>query len=273
MNTPLAKHEKEGIIYFTIPAFENTGLVLHAFSGRKGGTSTGPYDSLNLSILTDDSLDNVIENRRRLLRLMGISPNSLVGAHQVHRDNIYRVKREDKGAGAVNPKTVIPATDALMTNERGLALTAFFADCVPVFYLDPVNKAVALAHAGWKGTVAGIAAKTVAAMQAEFGTDPDDLLAAIGPSIGPCHYQVDTPVIESFKEAFPRDWDALITGLTGDGHGQLNLWEANARQLRAAGVRSGNITTAGLCTYCRQDIFFSHRGGAAGRQAALIMLK
>lgn len=273
MPTSFQRHVKEGIEYYTIPSFEGTGLVIHGFSGKSGGVSGGTYNSLNLSILTEDKLENVLENRRRFSRVLGIDPASMVGAHQVHRDTIYQVTLKDKGRGAFAPETVIPATDALITNEPGLALTAFFADCVPVFFLDPIKKTIALAHAGWKGTVAKIAAKTVKALAEAYGTDTQDLLVAIGPSIGPCHYEVDSPVMEKVKEAFPEDWPSLLTGLKPDGHGQFNLWLANYCQLVDAGVFPENITLAGICTYCHQDILFSHRAGMAGRQAAIIMLK
>lgn len=267
------RHEKDGIVYYTIPSFNTTGLVSHGFSGRKGGVSQGAYAGLNLSILTQDNLENVLENRRLLTAALGIELSQLVGAHQVHQDHVYKVTRMDQGRGAMNPATVIPATDALMTDIRGMALMAFFADCVPVFFLDPVKKAIALAHAGWKGTMLKIAARTAAAMGEAYGSKPEDLLVAIGPSIGSCHYQVDKPVIEKVKEAFPHNWYELFSKMCSEGRGQLNLWEANALQLRESGVPVENITIAGLCTYCCQEEFFSHRAGMAGRQAALIMLK
>ncbi len=266
------KNEQSGIVYYTVFAFDKTGLIKHAFSTRLGGVSSCAYESLNLSVLTSDKLENVWENRKRFLNAVGIEQDRVVGAHQVHHDTIYQVTTKDKGAGAYDPQTVIPDTDALMTNETGLALTAFFADCVPVLFLDPVKKVIALAHAGWKGTVAKIAAKTAEAMMQTYGCAKNDILVAIGPSIGPCHYEVDKPVIEKVREAFPDYWTELFAGLNDEGHGYLNLWEANFRQLRDDGIPAGNISTAGLCTNCNQDLFFSHRRGMAGRQAAVIML-
>lgn len=273
MPATFQRHVKEGIEYYTISSFQETGLVIHGFSGKSGGVSEGTYQSLNLSILTEDKLEHVLENRRRFARVLGIDSAAMVGAHQVHRDTVYQVTSKDKGRGALTPETVIPATDALITNERNVALTAFFADCVPLFFLDPVKKAIALAHAGWKGTVAKIAVKTVKALAEAYGTDPQDLLVGIGPSIGPCHYEVDLPVIEKVQEAFPDYWQSLITGLRPDGHAQLNLWQANYHQLQDAGVLPEKITMAKVCTYCHQDRLFSHRARMAGRQAAVIMLK
>ena len=268
----LHKHETGNIVYYTAQAFDETGLVQHAFSGRKGGVSKGTFGSLNLSILTADCPDCVGENRDRFMKALGIPQSCLVGAHQVHGDRVYRVTAADKGRGAYHPDTVIPASDALITNEPGIALIGFFADCVPVLFLDPVKRAIAIAHAGWKGTVAKIAAKTAEAMRDNFGSVPADLLAAVGPSIGPCHYQVDMPVLEKIRAAFPADWQGFLTGWSQDGRAQFNLWAANVLQLEQVGIPRENITAAGLCTYCHRNVFFSHRAGMAGRQAALIML-
>ena len=288
MNVECTKNEQGGISYYIFPAFDKTGLVRHAYSTKLGGVSSGAYDSLNLSILTNDDPENIRENRQRFLNSVGIEPDCVVGANQVHKDSIYQVGIKDKGRGAYDPETVVPATDALMTNEPGLALTAFFADCVPVFLLDPVKKVIALAHAGWKGTVVKIAAKTVLAMQQTYGSEAVDILAAIGPSIGPCHYEVDKPVIDKVKAAFPEYWAELFTDragfdemiaeksdkkpATGNIRLHLDLWAANFRQLTDIGIPVENITVARLCTYCHQDEFFSHRAGMAGRQAAVIML-
>lgn len=273
MKEGFIKHELNGLTYFTIPAFEAAGIVTHTFSSRKGGVSDGKYDSLNLSILTEDDQSGVLENRKRFCNAVGIEPESLVGAKQVHRDRIYQVKKTDRGAGATTADTAIADTDALMTNERGIPLILFFADCVPVFLLDPIQRVVALAHAGWKGTVAKIAAKTVKAMEEKYGSCPADILAGIGPSIGPCHYEVDRPVIEEVKKAFAQDWPDLLEPSDKEGYARLNLWQANAKQLINIGIKPENITAAALCTYCYEDIFFSHRRGMAGRQAALIMIK
>lgn len=267
------QHDIAGITYFTVPAFSETGLVVHAFSGRRGGVSVGSFESLNLGMFTSDIPDRVLENRKRLGGILDVDPSCFVAAHQVHGDHVLRIDAADKGRGAIYKETVIPDTDALITGAKGVPLMAFFADCVPVILLDPVNEAIGLAHAGWKGTVAGIAAKTVQEMGTAFGTKPEKLLAAIGPSIGPCHYQVDEPVNAKVKEAFPDQWSELLSGFTPDGHAWLNLWAANACKLRQAGVLERNISVTGLCTYCKPDVFFSHRHGMAGRQAAVIMLK
>ncbi len=258
--------------YYEIPSFTRTNLVKHAFSGRKGGFSQGKYSTLNLSFFTEDKSDNVLENRRKFCTELGIDLDSIVCAEQVHGEHIYNVAETDQGRGAYNRDSAIPATDALITKDKGVVLVAFFADCVPIFFLDPVQKVIAIAHAGWRGTVAKIAAKTAQTLFAEYGTESRNLLVGIGPSIGPCHYQVDKPVINRIEEAFPEKSSILLTERK-NGFAQLNLWEANRQQLLAVGVPSANITVAGLCTYCMQERFFSHRAGMLGRQAAVIMLK
>ncbi|MDX9871192.1 MAG: peptidoglycan editing factor PgeF [Clostridia bacterium] len=273
MGNSFTAHQIDGVLYYTADAFSETGRIIHAFSARKGGVSTGKYESLNMSLLTADDRENVLANRRRLCQVIGVEPADLTGAQQVHGDQIYHVGLKDKGAGALVPGTSIAAVDALITKERGIPLVLFFADCVPVFFLDPVRQIVALAHAGWKGTVAGITAKTVRAMRENYGSDPRDILAAVGPSIGPCHYEVDGPVIDAIKEAFPGNDPGLLSPSDKAGHAQLNLWLANTVQLLEEGLPQDNISVAGLCTYCLGDSFFSHRRGMAGRQAAIIMLK
>jgi len=258
--------------YYVIPSFTRTNLVKHAFSGRKGGFSQGKYGTLNLSFFTEDKPETVLENRRIFCTELGVDLGSIVCAEQVHGEHIYSVAKKDKGRGVYDRDSAIPVTDALITKDKGVALVAFFADCVPVFFLDPVQKVIALAHAGWRGTVAKIAAKTAQTLFKEYGTESQNLLVGIGPSIGPCHYQVDEPVISKIEGAFP-EWSNSIVTERNNGFAQLNLWEANRRQILAIGVPAENITVAGLCTYCNQEKFFSHRAGMLGRQAAVIILK
>lgn len=269
----LNRHEKDGLIYYTVPAFEKTGLVKHAFTTRLGGFSREAYESLNLSILTDDLAENVLQNREKLASVLGFSPGDLVGSWQVHGDKIHLVTSGDKGRGASDPQTVIPDTDGLITQAEGVVLIAFFADCVPLLFLDPVNKAIGIAHAGWKGTVAGIGCKTVLAMKRAFGTQPDRLLIAVGPSIGVCHYQVDEPVLKHFRQEFPSQYREIIAGEDSGGHAWLDLRKANVLQLISIGVAEENLSVAGTCTYCMQKEFFSHRAGDKGRHAALISLQ
>ncbi|NLW24517.1 MAG: peptidoglycan editing factor PgeF [Clostridia bacterium] len=264
--------EKMGVRYYIIPAFEEKGSVIHGFSTRYGGVSSEPFDSLNLGFHTGDDYHAVLANRYRFCQALGFSPEKLVAGKQVHKDNIQNVDFLDIGKGALDQDSAIPETDALITNKPGIGLIAFFADCVPLMFLDPVKKVIGIAHAGWKGTVLRIGQKTVAKMKEVYGCQPKNILAAIGPSIGPCHYEVDKPVIEQFQKQF-SNW-AQFMKVKSNGKAQLNLWEANRLQLLEAGISDVKITVAEICTYCNPELLFSYRysEGKTGRIAALIML-
>lgn len=265
------KNEVEGMGFYTLPAFTKTGLVQHVFTGRSGGFSQGAYGTLNLSLFTKDEPSVVARNRAKLIRALGLAQTDLVGAMQVHGTRVFEVTAAEKGRGAFLPETALRGVDALFTATKGVALLAYFADCVPVFFLDPVKEVVALAHAGWRGTLAGIVIETVRALSAK-GTRPEHLLVGIGPSIGPCHYQVDQVVIEQVVAAFPTKHDLLLTK-RAKGVAYFDLKEANRQQLLEVGVREEKIMVSGLCTSCAESEFFSHRRGLLGRQAGLIMLK
>ena len=164
--------------------------------------------------------------------------------------------------------------DGLLTDEPGVTLVTYYADCVPLYFLDPVHRAIGLAHAGWRGTVAGMGIKMAEAMAHKFGSRPEELLAAIGPSIGPCCYEVDQPVADAF--AARTDWqpESFLRDC-GNGKYMLNLWEANRRALLRAGLLEAHISVAELCTRCHADWLFSHRasGGKRGGMAAFLALK
>lgn len=264
----------DNLFIYTIPAFTATGLVVHGFTTRSGGVSTGSYESLNLGLHVGDEEDAVLKNRRILCSALGIKFEHIVAGQQVHGDNVKIVTKQHLGCGSKSLADALPAVDALITNSAGIPLTSYYADCVPLFFLDPLNKAVGLAHAGWKGTVKKIGSKTVRCMKAKFGSRPEELLVGIGPSIGPCCYAVDSKVIDQVAESFPGSWKELVKDC-GGGQWMLNLWEANRRALLDEGVLESNITVAKLCTSCNKEDFFSYRasGGCTGRMASIIMLK
>lgn len=264
--------EKKGVKFFIVSAFSQTGLVKHGFSTRIGGVSNKPFASLNLGLHTGDDIEMVRDNRRLFAQSIGVDVADITAANQVHSDNVYIVTETDKGKGALDQDTVIPATDALITNKAGIPLIAFYADCVPIMFLDPKKKVIAIAHAGWKGTVARIGQKTVEAMEREFGCKPCNILAAIWPSIGPCHYEVGKTVIDEVKKNFPL-WEGVLK-FTSEDKAFLNLWEANRLQLEEAGIPAINIANCQICTFCHPELFFSYRydQGKTGRMAGLIML-
>ena len=247
-------------------------ICQHAFSARLGGASVKPYQGLNMALHVGDEADIVWQNRQRFFQALELKAENLVTPQQVHGANIQKVTMADAGRGARDYADAIADTDALITNEPGLPLMLCFADCVPVVFLDPEKRAVGIAHAGWKGTVAKIARETVWKMQEEFGSEPGDILAGIGPSIGPCCFAVGEEVAEKFREAFPKSADKLIAEREGQLY--VNLWEANRLQLLEAGVSAANIEMADTCTDCQHQWYRYPRadGGQTGRMAAIIAL-
>lgn len=274
VNTGFKLQERQGVWYCVIPGFERTGLVKHGFSTRKGGVSAGQYSTLNLGFKKGDSHHAVMENFLRFCRAVDINPHNAVFSDQVHGDKVVVVDTSDRGKGAFK-ESDIQQVDGLITGEPQVALVTFYADCVPLFLLDPVRKVIALSHAGWKGTLACIGRKTLEAMHREFGTQPQDCLVGIGPSIGPCCFEVDLPVAQQFAQVFDKYRDAIIKPGLEPGKYHIDLWMANALQFKEAGVPTQNITVSGMCTSCRHDLFFSHRRdrGDTGRMAAILMLE
>jgi hypothetical protein len=265
------RHDREGLVYFTIPSFDETRLTKHCFSTRTGGCSNGLIKGLNLGFSRPDARENVIANFEKLCSVLEIRKESLVLSHQVHGKNIRTVTREDSGKG-IWRDTDIKNTDGLITDDKGVTLTTFYADCVPLFFLDPVNKAIGLTHAGWKGTVAGIAGETVLKMYETFGSKPEDILVGIGPSICRDCYEVDTPVISKLKENL-ENWGDVTTSLGKDKY-LLDLQQTNRAVLDGHGIREKNVTDSGWCTRCSRELFFSYRreGKNTGSLAALLQL-
>ncbi|RYD06339.1 hypothetical protein N752_05450 [Desulforamulus aquiferis] len=220
-----------------------------------------------------DRSEDVAANRAIACRGLGINWKHLVAGVQVHGCHVQRVEGDDRGRGAQDYSTAFSDTDALITNIPGVPLSSYYADCVPILLYDPVTLSVGLAHAGWRGTVQGIAGLTVGKMVEAYGSNPGDILAGIGPSIGPCCYQVDLPVQRALAEKFSF-WADLLEPMVPE-RWKLNLWETNRRALIEVGLNSNNITTANLCTACNRDLFFSYRAeqGNTGRMASFIMIK
>ena len=291
---------ENGVVYLTFPGLSGTGAVRHLFSTRLGGVSGGIYASMNLSYTRGDEKAAVDENYRRIAACMACGVEDMVCSDQTHTDNIRVVTVNDRGKGVTRPKDY-KDVDGLITRERGVVLCTFFADCVPLFFVDPVKKAIGLAHSGWRGTVRKIGKKTVEAMENAFGTNPRDVYAAIGPSICQDCYEVSEDVIEEFRTAFPdveRDVVFPQDGQRGNGEKedfwaegslkkcvslwyptkpgkyQLDLWEANRRILLEAGIPKGQIEITDLCTCCNPEFLFSHRAsnGKRGNMGAFMGL-
>ncbi len=262
------------VLYLSYPLLEQTGIVNHGFSTRIGGVSEGIFSSMNLSFSRGDDEASVRENFKRMAEAIGVEPNSLVSAAQTHTTNVRKVTAEDKGKGIVYPLDY-QDVDGLITNEPGICLTTFYADCVPLFFIDPVHKAIGLSHSGWRGTVGKMGQETLRRMKEEYGTDAKDVIAAVGPSICQDCYEVSEDVIEKFKEAFDEIyWGELFYQKENNKY-QLNLWKANEIILLEAGVPKENIAVTNVCTNCNSDVLFSHRAtkGQRGSLAAFMALK
>lgn len=245
-----------------------TGDVVHCFSTRRGGVSTGHLSSLNLGVHRGDDWNNVYENYRRLGAAVGFAPEQTVFTHQTHTDAVARVGAADRGWGLF--REVEPERDGIYTDEPGIALVCFAADCTPILLHDPVHRVIAAVHAGWRGTALGIAARCVEALTRDFGTDPGDLQAAIGPCIGSCCFETDRDVPEAMLASLGPEAERLIRP-AGEKYFP-DLKQLNALWLRRAGVSDLDVSCD--CTRCQPDRFWSHRvtGNARGSQAAIIML-
>ncbi len=267
------KREDE-VLYLSYPLLENTGLVKHGFSTRIGGISEGIYSTMNLSFTRGDKEECVQENYKRMAKALGVEVDSFVCSMQTHTTNVRKVTLEDKGKGVVRPLDY-QDVDGLITNVPGLCLTTFYADCVPLYFVDPVQKAIGLSHSGWRGTVGKMGQVTLERMKEEYGTNPKDVVAAIGPSICQDCYEVSEDVILEFQKQFDEKyWNSLFYKKV-NGKFQLNLWAANEIILLEAGVLKENIAVTNVCTCCNNEILFSHRAsnGRRGNLAAFLALK
>lgn len=239
----------------------------HCFTTRLGGVSTGNLASLNLGTHRGDDPENVLENYRILGNALGFDPKKLVLSKQTHTDTVRKVGKADWGTGLFLPE--FPPCDALITNEPGTALVVFTADCTPILLHDPVTGAVGAAHAGWRGTANGIAAKTVAAMADAYGSRPEDIRAAIGPNIGFCCFETDEDVPNAMRKVFGNEAEEHIRK-AGEKY-YVNLKALNALHLQRSGVTNIEISTE--CTVCQCHRFWSYRkvGDLRGAQGAVIV--
>lgn len=251
------------------------------FTGRHGGAGSAPYDTLNTAFHVGDQPETVVANRLKVAEELGFTLDDWTCGEQVHRADIAVVTNEGRGRGSRNRESGFQDTDGLLTNVPGVLLTSFYADCVPLYFYDPIHQAVGLAHAGWKGTVARIAAAMVEKMGQAYGSRPEEIRAAIGPSIGSCCYEVDDKVMGHVhdlashflgnEQYSPADFYVAKP----DGKSMLNLKELNRQIMMKAGILPTHIECTSWCTSCRNDLFFSYRkdGGTTGRMASWIGLR
>lgn len=266
--------EREGVPFLQYRILQKESAVVHGFSTRLGGVSTGDTASMNLSFNRDKSRTAVEENYRRIGRAIGFIPEQAVVSHQTHTVNIRLVTENDKGKGVTKPADYTDV-DGFITNTPGVMLVTSYADCVPLYFYDKKNHAIGLSHSGWRGTVNRMGKMTLLRMKETFGTNPEDVICCIGPSICQDCYEVSADVIGQFQKGFEeKDWDALYYKKE-NGKYQLNLWEANRRILLQEGVPEGQIAMPDICTCCNPQLLFSHRAskGRRGNLSAFLMLK
>ena len=255
------------------PGLEKTGVVKHLFSTKLGGVSKDIFATMNVSYTRGDEKEAVDENYRRIASCLDSKVEDFVCSDQTHTDNIRIVTKADCGKGTVYPKDY-QDVDGLVTNEKDTVLATFFADCVPLFFVDPVEKVIGLSHSGWKGTVQKIGKKTVKMMVQHFGSKPENIHAAIGPSICQDCYEVSEDVIRQFKDSFDETlWKELFYPTKPEKY-QLNLWEANRQIMIEAGIPESQIEVTDVCTCCNPEILFSHRAtnGRRGNLGAFMKL-
>lgn len=271
----LQVREKNQVPFLSFQGLRDTGMVIDGFSTKLGGVSQGKYATMNFAYTRGDAPEHVLENFTRMAEALGVERDSMVVSHQTHTVNVRRVTGADKGKGVIRQRDYTDV-DGLLTNEPGITLVTFYADCVPLYFVDPVRRAIALSHSGWRGTVNRMGQATLDAMKKEFGTNPADVVAAIGPSICQDCFEVGEEVAEEFNNAFSSDYrEELLKEGKRSGKYQLNLWKANEIVLMEAGVKPENIHTTNVCTMCNHNYLFSHRvvGQERGTLAAFLCLK
>lgn len=262
--------EKEvaGVPFLSYPMLEKTGIVNHGFSTKLGGVSKGCWATMNISTTRGDDPEDVKENERRIARAIGVKPEDFTYTNQTHTTNVAVVRAEDKGKRFME-------TDGMITNVPGICLVTFYADCVPLYFVDPVKKAIGLSHSGWRGTVGKMGKVTVEKMQETYGSDPADIYAAIGPSICQDCYEVSEDVIEEFEKVFDKKYRNKLFYRKENGKYQLNLWMANKIIFLEAGIPEENISMPNLCTCCNPEFLFSHRAshGKRGNLGAFLGIR
>ncbi len=243
--------------------------VLCGVSTRMGGVSRGHLGAMNLSYTRGDDPERVTENHRLFARSLGYDEKRLVLSDQIHETTILRAEEKDAGCGVLQK-----AVDGLMTADPSLPLMTFYADCVPLLFYDPKKHVIAMSHSGWKGTVAKIGEKTVTSLSSAFGSRPEDILCAIGPSICQNCYEVDRPVKDAFTASFGQAAKSFFTPSENDDHYYLDLASACRYTLLSAGIQPSHLAMPDLCTCCNPELLFSHRasGGKRGNLAAVMQL-
>lgn len=246
--------------------------IIHFVSTRNHSWPFSTNNNFTIGLNGVMENEKVLSNRKELAEQLGISPALFVFASQVHGNRVAVVKDEDRGKGAFERSSYLCDVDAMVTNKVGICLVTQAADCVPILFYDPIKKVIGAAHAGWKGTVAKIPAVMIQTFIDEFDSNPANIIVGVGPSIGPCCYEVGEEVVEMVEDAFGTK-EGLIHSNKKFAKPVFDLWETNYRTLIDVGIKHENIELANLCTKCNNNNFFSARAGDKGRFGAGIMLR
>lgn len=270
-NAVIVEEDGARLEYLTFPLLEQLGIVKHLFTTRLGGVSRGEFASMSLSFTRGDREEDVRANYRRIAKVMGCEPDDMTASHQTHTTNIRRITGKDKGKGIVRERDY-EDVDGLITNEEGIVLVTYYADCVPLYFVDPVHRAIGLAHSGWRGTAGRMGECMVEAMSRNFGSRAQELYAAIGPSICRDCYEVTEEVAVQFTDMLGSS--VAVQGKE-PGKYQLDLWLSNKMILMQAGIPEEQISVTDICTCHNSEYLFSHRAsnGRRGNLGAFLMLK
>ncbi|MBQ7725641.1 MAG: peptidoglycan editing factor PgeF, partial [Clostridia bacterium] len=248
--------ETQGVRYITFPLFSKVSFLRHGFSTRLGGVSTGACATMNLSFSREENRENVLENYRRFCGVLGIDIHHLVLSRQTHTNHVIGVTEEHRGTGIFTPS--FEDIDGLITDRPGVALVTQYADCTPLLFCDPERRVIASSHSGWRGTVQEMGRVTVEKMMRDYGCDPKNILAGIGPCIGSCCYEVDQTVYRAFEKLSYLDLSRCFTPKENEKY-MLDLAETNRQILLNAGILQEHIDVSDLCTCCENRELFSHR--------------
>jgi len=263
-----------GVKFLSFESLDKLNIVTNAFSTRIGGVSKGYFSSMNLGFLNGDIYEDVYENYRIFSNAIGVKIDHMVRTKQTHTTNVKIATLDDINDNGVLPEINYTDIDGLVTNVPGIALTTFYADCVPLYFVDPINKAIGLSHSGWRGSVKRMGQATIQKMCEVYGSKPENIHCAIGPSICKDCYEVSEDVAAEFINNFGGKAKLVVFDGKKPGKYQLDLWEANKQILIDAGILRTNIECAKLCTCCNSELLFSHRAsqGKRGNLAAVLML-
>lgn len=266
----MKKNIANNVVYYTFDIFSDIKHIRHCFSTKFGGVSVGDAATMNLAFKRDSQRDNVYKNFEILCKTVGFSYDGIVLIQQEHTSNVVRVTEENRGNILITQDS-LGEVDGLVTNTKDVALSTLHADCVPIYFFDSVKNVIGLCHAGWRGTVNGIAKITLEKMVDTCGCNPADVLVGIGPSIGMCCFEVDKPVKDEFEIKLPFSKEYIKQGENGKYH--IDMWNVNKQILVNSGVLPNNIEIGGICTKCNNDIFHSHRATGFNRGCMVAMFQ